>query len=103
MITVLRSSQCSTLHCDSSVISMRSPGMAISAAPPKPALTTFGEELLLRVREILRSVDELGDFARATQDRLAGRLRVGMIPTIAPYLVPKGIENFPRLPPRARH
>src|ERR1700748_653497 len=99
MITVLRSSQCSTLHCDSSVISMRSPGMAISAAPPKPALTKFGEELLLRVRDILRSVDELGDFARATQDQLAGRLRVGMIPTIAPYLLRKVIENLARLHP----
>jgi len=63
------------------------------------ALTAFGEELLPRVREILRSVDELGDFARASRDRLAGRLRVGMIPTIAPYLLPKIIENLARLHP----
>ena len=63
------------------------------------ALTQFGEELLQRVRDILRSVDELGDFARAAQDRLAGRLRVGMIPTIAPYLLPKVIENLARLHP----
>ena len=51
-------------------------------------LTKFGEEAALRVRDILRSVDELGDFARASRDRLAGRLRIGMIPTIAPYLLP---------------
>jgi LysR family hydrogen peroxide-inducible transcriptional activator len=63
------------------------------------ALTQFGEELLQRVRDILRSVDELGDFARAARDRLAGRLRVGMIPTIAPYLLPKVIENLARLHP----
>src|ERR1700761_7195067 len=63
------------------------------------ALTKFGEELLQRVRDILRSVDELGDFARASRDRLAGRLRVGMIPTIAPYLLPKVIENLARLHP----
>ena len=63
------------------------------------ALTKFGEELLHRVRDILRSVDELGDFARASRDRLAGRLRVGMIPTIAPYLLPKVIENLARLHP----
>jgi LysR family hydrogen peroxide-inducible transcriptional activator len=55
--------------------------------------------LIQRVRDILRSVDELGDFARASQDRLAGRLRVGMIPTIAPYLLPKVIENLARLHP----
>src|SRR5271154_4695012 len=63
------------------------------------ALTKFGEELLQRVRDILRSVDELGDFARASRDRLAGRLRVGMIPTIAPYLLPRVIENLARLHP----
>src|ERR1700761_1395236 len=63
------------------------------------ALTKFGEELLQRVRDILRSVDELGDFARASRDRRAGRLRIGMIPTIAPYLLPKVIENLARLHP----
>jgi LysR family hydrogen peroxide-inducible transcriptional activator len=62
-------------------------------------LTKFGEEIVQRVREILRSVDELGDFARASRDRLAGRLRIGMIPTIAPYLLPKVIENLARMHP----
>src|ERR1700734_2630146 len=51
-------------------------------------LTKFGEEAALRVRDILRAVDELGDFARASQNRLAGRLRIGMIPTLAPFLLP---------------
>src|SRR5579871_4411850 len=51
-------------------------------------LTSFGDEFALRVRDILRSVDELGDFARASRDRLLGRLRIGVIPTIAPYLLP---------------
>src|SRR3974390_800202 len=64
------------------------------------ALTTFGADFARRVRDILRSVDELGDFARASRDRLAGRLRVGMIPTIAPYLLPKVIENLARLHPQ---
>jgi LysR family hydrogen peroxide-inducible transcriptional activator len=62
-------------------------------------LTQFGEEVALRVRDILRSVDELGDFARASRDRLAGRLRVGMIPTIAPYLLPTLIGNLARMHP----
>ncbi|MEL6767952.1 MAG: hydrogen peroxide-inducible genes activator [Pseudomonadota bacterium] len=51
-------------------------------------LTGLGEEFAGRVREILRSVDELADLARASQERLAGRLRIGVIPTIAPYLLP---------------
>jgi LysR family transcriptional regulator, hydrogen peroxide-inducible genes activator len=60
-------------------------------------LTKFGEEAALRVRGILRSVDELGDFARASRDRFAGRLRIGMIPTIAPYLLPAVIGDITRL------
>ena len=74
-------------------------GVLLERSARQIALTTFGEELLQRVRDILRSVDELGDFARASRDRLAGRLRVGMIPTIAPYLLPKVIENLARLHP----
>lgn len=57
-------------------------------------LTSFGEEFAKRVRDILRSVDELGDLARAAQDRLVGRLRIGVIPTVAPYLLPAIISNL---------
>ncbi len=60
-------------------------------------LTHFGEEFALRVREILRAVDELGDLARASQNRLVGRLRIGVIPTIAPYLLPTIIGNLTRM------
>ena len=57
-------------------------------------LTGFGEVFVLRVRDILRSVDELGDLARASRERLAGRLRIGIIPTVAPYLLPAIIGNL---------
>ncbi|MEZ2218605.1 hydrogen peroxide-inducible genes activator [Rhizobium sp. RCC_161_2] len=60
-------------------------------------LTSFGEAFALRVRDILRSVDELGDLARASQDRLVGRLRIGIIPTVAPYLLPAIIGNLTRM------
>ena len=59
-------------------------------------LTNFGEEFAPRVRDILRSVDELGDLARASRDRLTGRLHIGVIPTIAPYLLPTIIGNLNR-------
>ena len=62
-------------------------------------LTKFGEEAAQRVHDILRSVDELGDVARASRDRLLGRLRIGMIPTIAPYLLPTVIGNLTRMHP----
>ena len=74
-------------------------GVLLERSARQVTLTKFGEEIVQRVREILRSVDELGDFARAARDRLAGRLRIGMIPTIAPYLLPKVIENLARMHP----
>src|SRR5262245_890850 len=62
-------------------------------------LTKFGEEAALRVRDILRSVDELGDFARASRGWFAGQLRIGMIPTIAPYLLPAVLGSLTRMHP----
>ncbi|WP_291731179.1 LysR substrate-binding domain-containing protein [Leisingera sp. F5] len=64
-------------------------------------LTGLGEDLALRVRGILRSVDELGELARASREGLAGRLRIGVIPTIAPYLLPSIVGNLTRQYPEA--
>lgn len=64
-------------------------------------LTSFGEEFAQRAGEILRSVDELEDLARASQNPLIGRLRIGVIPTVAPYLLADVIkelfQHFPGL------
>jgi LysR family hydrogen peroxide-inducible transcriptional activator len=57
-------------------------------------LTGFGEAFAIRVREVLRSVDELSDFARSAQGNFLSQLRIGVIPTIAPYLLPKIIGNL---------
>lgn len=69
-------------------------------------LTPLGEDFAQRVREILRSVDELGDLARASVGPLAGRLRIGVIPTVAPYLLPRVIKalaaRYPDLDLRPR-
>ncbi|WP_407176982.1 LysR substrate-binding domain-containing protein [Bradyrhizobium sp. STM 3562] len=74
-------------------------GVLLERNARQVVLTKFGQELAERVREILRSIDELGDFARASRDQLVGRLRVGMIPTVAPYLLPKVIGNLTRMHP----
>ena len=74
-------------------------GMLLERSARQVTLTRFGEELVERVRDILRSVEELGDFARAAHDRFAGRLHIGMIPTVAPYLLPKLIGNLSRTYP----
>lgn len=50
--------------------------------------TAAGEALVGRAQRIVRDVQELVDEARRWQDPLAGELRLGLIPTIAPYLLP---------------
>lgn len=49
--------------------------------------TAAGEALVQRARHIVRDVQELVDEARRWQDPLAGELRLGIIPTIAPSLL----------------
>ncbi len=57
-------------------------------------LTAFGEDILARMSDILRAVDDLSDMARAAQNCLSGRIRIGVIPTIAPYLLPHLISKL---------
>ncbi len=52
-------------------------------------LTAIGEEVLAQVRSILADVDRLEESARQRPGTLEGRLRLGVIPTLAPYLVPQ--------------
>src|SRR3979490_3555835 len=47
-------------------------GVLLERGARQVGLTKFGEGIARRVRDILRSVDELGDFARASRDRLPG-------------------------------
>ncbi|CAM3108714.1 LysR family transcriptional regulator [Sphingomonas antarctica] len=56
--------------------------------PRHVRLSGFGAEFVRRTRAILRDIDELEDMARASRDALAGQLRLGVIPTVAPYLLP---------------
>lgn len=51
-------------------------------------LTARGEEILAQVRTILAQIDTLEQSARQSQGLLDGKVRIGMIPTVAPYLVP---------------
>ncbi len=59
-------------------------------------LTALGAALAPRIRSVLRSVEELGDIARAARGRLVGQLRIGAIPTVAPYLLPGLIGDLTR-------
>ncbi|MBB6508636.1 LysR family hydrogen peroxide-inducible transcriptional activator [Rhizobium soli] len=59
-------------------------------------LTAFGELFALRARDIVRAADELADLSRASRDRFLSRLRIGVIPTVAPYLLPSVINELNR-------
>ncbi|MEO0566901.1 MAG: hydrogen peroxide-inducible genes activator [Pseudomonadota bacterium] len=54
----------------------------------KVRLTQLGEDFVARGRNILSAVEELGDIARSAQNDFYGDLKFGIIPTIAPYLLP---------------
>ena len=51
-------------------------------------ITTAGSELIERMRRVLVEVDDVSEAARRFPDPLAGTLRIGVIPTIGPYLLP---------------
>ncbi len=57
-------------------------------------LTGLGESFAARARVILRAVEELGDLARASHRPFSGQLRLGVIPTVAPYLLPSVINSL---------
>jgi LysR family transcriptional regulator, hydrogen peroxide-inducible genes activator len=61
----------------------------IERAPHKVALTPAGEEIVARARRIIEASDEMVTLARSQRDPLAGRLRLALLPTIGPYLLPQ--------------
>jgi LysR family transcriptional regulator, hydrogen peroxide-inducible genes activator len=78
----------------------------VERGPRQIRLTSLGETFARRAGDILRSVDELADLARASHSPLVGRLRLGVIPTVAPYLLPNVIKalmlRYPGLDLRPR-
>jgi LysR family hydrogen peroxide-inducible transcriptional activator len=51
--------------------------------------TRAGEELVTRATDVLRGADDLAEAAARFADPFAGTLRIGVIPTISPYLLPE--------------
>jgi len=51
--------------------------------------TPLGMRIAEKAQRVLREAEELGDLARAAGKPLSGDLRMGVIPTIAPFLLPR--------------
>lgn len=67
--------------------------------PTAVRLTPEGEEVVARARRILTDVRDLMDYAHQRAQPLAGSLRLGIIPSIAPYLLPKVLPALTRSHP----
>lgn len=64
-------------------------------------LTEAGERIVDRARAVLRETDQIRDIARQANDPGTGTIRLGLFPTLAPYLLPHVVPNlhavFPKL------
>jgi len=60
--------------------------------PLKP--TKHGEIILVRARQILHEIKHLKEFIRNEKDSIEGEFRLGVIPTLAPYLLPRFLNDF---------
>jgi len=73
----------------------------VERAPRKVLLTEIGREIARRARVVLAEVDQIKAVARGTRDPESGTIRLGIFPTLGPYLLPHVVpairRQFPRL------
>lgn len=73
----------------------------VERSPRQVMLTEVGKRVVERARVVLREADAIRDIARQTQDPESGSLRLGLFPTLGPYLLPHVVrrirQRFPRL------
>ncbi|KAF1687814.1 LysR substrate-binding domain-containing protein [Pseudoxanthomonas taiwanensis] len=72
----------------------------VERAPRKVMLTPAGREAAERARRIVAEVEQMREAARRSQDPEAGTVRLGIFPTLAPYLLPHVV---PRIRARFPH
>jgi len=72
----------------------------IERQPNNVTLTAAGEQIVARARRILEASEEVVTLARAHRDPLAGGLRLALLPTIGPYLLPRVSQAIRKSLPR---
>lgn len=64
-------------------------------------ITAMGQEIIVQARLVVRDLESLVHMARVSNEPLSGKLRLGVIPTISPFLLPKILpqlrSHFPQL------
>ena len=73
----------------------------VERAPRKVMLTPVGREVVERARRVIAEVEQMGEVARRSRDPEAGTVRLGLFPTLGPYLLPHVVprirQRFPQL------
>jgi len=73
----------------------------VERSPRQVMLTPVGREIVDRARRVLAEVEQMRELARRTADPEAGTVRLGIFPTLGPYLLPHVVPGlrtrFPRL------
>ena len=72
----------------------------IERRPRRIGLTPAGEAVVERARRMLRDAEDIRALARASQDPLGGQLKLGLIPTLGPYLLPRVAPRITRALPK---
>src|SRR5258708_6224673 len=68
----------------------------------KVVFTPVGEETVRRARRLIEDAGSLAQAAKAASAPLSGTLRMGVIPTIGPFLLPRVLGKLRRLYPKLR-
>lgn len=66
----------------------------------RASMTTAGERIVARARAMLEASDDIVEIAKSFADPLAGRLRLALLPTIGPYLLPRVTPRLRKALPR---
>jgi LysR family hydrogen peroxide-inducible transcriptional activator len=66
----------------------------VERQPKNVRLTEVGKQIVVRARRMLDESDEIIALARNNTDPFAGKLKVGLIPTIGPYLLPRVMQKL---------
>lgn len=70
-------------------------GITIFDRSKSPVIPTeIGEKIIAEAQEILKQAKHIEDLASLTDEELRGTFRIGIIPTVAPYLLPLFLRNF---------
>ena len=66
----------------------------VERAPKNILLTPVGEEIADRARLVLSDIDQIRAVARRSGDPASGTIRLGLFPTLAPYLLPHVVPGL---------